>query len=320
MRRSKTLLGLVLILFVLIGGLRAEGLKVGIRDGYLKNMHYKDVWHAAHAIGVSRLEVEVTPELLCPNLYESDGSEYKIDSATSINRLKDAFSKHELTINAFTTVIPMTGDKTPEKIRQWVATVARVARELKVSVIMMPLIARGIEDDEFIKRAKEYVGPLQKVAGETGVQLTIENLGHYLNRQEILDPILKSFDPKRVGLTLDICNMYWFGHPRSKIYELAEHFAPFVRYVHVKNIKYPDDQKEIQRPEGWEYLKYAEPVKSGDLDFKKIVGFYYRAGFRGDLTLEDDSLGKFVMPELQEVHEQDVQYLHQIIAELSEGK
>ena len=91
------------------------------------------------------------------------------------------------------------------------------------------------------------------------------------------------------------------------IYELANHFAPYVRYVHVKNVRYPEDQREVRRPEGWEYIKYAEPVKSGDLDFGKIIAFYYEAGYRGVLTLEDDSLGKYKMPELQEVHKHDVE-------------
>jgi len=321
MKSLKALLGLSLALLVLVQPLPAkEVMKVGIRDGYLKSMEYKDVWSAVEAIGVDRLEIEVTPELKCPNLYEADGSQHQIDNPASIDRLKAAIKRHKISINAFTTVIPLTGEKTPEQIQRWVTAVARVAQRLKVPVIMMPLIARGIEDDEFIKRAREYVGPLQAVAGQTHVQLTIENLGHYLNRQEILDPILKSFDTKRVGLTLDICNMYWFGHPLSKIYELAEHFAPYVRYVHVKNVQYPEDQRQNRRPEGWEYLKYAEPVRSGDLDFKKIIGFYYHAGYRGDLTLEDDSLGKFTMPALREIHQQDVQHLHQIIAELSSKK
>jgi sugar phosphate isomerase/epimerase len=318
MKDWRVLLQVSLAALVLAQALQAkEVMKVGIRDGYLKSMEYKDVWSAAKAIGVNRLEIEVTPELKCPNLYEANGSLHQIDTPASIKRLKDAFRKHQLSINAFTTVIPIAGDKTPAQIQRWLTAVAKVAEQLKVPVIMMPLIARGIEDEEFIQRAREYVGPLQAVAVQTSVQLTIENLGHYLNRQEILDPILKSFDTKRVGLTLDICNMYWFGHPLPKIYELAEHFAPYVRYVHVKNVKYPEDQKQNQRPEGWEYSKYAEPVRMGDLDFKRIVGFYYHAGYRGDLTLEDDSLGKFRMPELREVHQQDVQYLRQIIAELS---
>ncbi|PYV45847.1 MAG: hypothetical protein DMG06_00870 [Acidobacteria bacterium] len=70
--------------------------------------------------------------------------------------------------------------------------------------MMMPLIAKGIEDDEFIKGAKEFVVPLETVAQGTGVQLTIENLGHYLNREGILDPLLKSLNVGRIALTLDI--------------------------------------------------------------------------------------------------------------------
>ena len=39
-----------------------------------------------------------------------------------------------------------------------------------------------------------------------------------------------------VGLALDITNMYWFGYPPAKIYELAQTFSPHVRYAHAKNI------------------------------------------------------------------------------------
>lgn len=297
-----------------------EVLPIGIRDGYLKSMEFKDVWTAAKAIGVDNLEVEVKPDLKCSNLYEADGSTHSIASQPEVERLRRALKRHKIKICAFTTVLPIAGDMTPAQVEQWVGSVAHVARRTKVPVIMMPLIARGIEDEQFIAKAREFVGPLQAVARRTGVQLTIENLGHYLNRQEILDSILKSFDTRRVALTLDICNMYWFGHPLSKIYELAEHFAPYVRYVHVKSIKYPEDRRETQRAEGWEYLKYAEPVPSGDLDFARIIGFYYKAGYRGALTLEDDSLGKYKMPELQEVHRRDVQHLQQIVKQLTSAK
>jgi len=163
---------------------------VGIRDGYLKSLEYKDVWAAAKAIGVNRLEVVVTPELNCSNLYEPDGSTHKIGDKASISRLKKTLKKQRISICAFTTVIPLSGEQTPTQVQQWVSAVDKVAQQLKVPVLMMPLIAKGIEDDEFIKRAREFVVPLETVARQTGLQLTIENLGHYLNREEILDPIL----------------------------------------------------------------------------------------------------------------------------------
>src|SRR5262245_61404584 len=138
MKDWRILLGVSLVAILEVAQpLEAKVMKVGIRDGYLKSMEYKDVWSAAKAIGVDRLEVEVTPELKCPNLYESDGSLHQIDSPASIDRLRRAFRKHRLSINAFTTVIPIKGDKTPEQVQQWVTAVARVAQQLKVPVIMM---------------------------------------------------------------------------------------------------------------------------------------------------------------------------------------
>src|SRR5262245_2716520 len=168
MKSWRILIGVSLAAIVeLAQPLEAKVMTVGIRDGYLKSMEYKDVWSAAKAIGVDRVEVEVNPELQCPNLYESDGSLHQIDSPASINRLKNAFRKHQHSITASTAVIARKADKTPEQIQQWVTAAARVAQQLKVPVIMMPLIARGIEDDEFIKRAREYVAPLQAVAAQT---------------------------------------------------------------------------------------------------------------------------------------------------------
>src|SRR5213083_369441 len=106
---------------------------VGIRDGYLKSLEYKDVWAAAKAI-VNRLEVVVTPELNCSNLYEPDGSTHKIGDKASISRLKKTLKKQRISICAFTTVIPLSGEQTPTQVQQWVSAVAKVAQQLKVPV------------------------------------------------------------------------------------------------------------------------------------------------------------------------------------------
>jgi sugar phosphate isomerase/epimerase len=294
-------------------------LQIGIRDGYLKSMGYKDTWSAAKAIGVRAIEIDLNTDLSCKNLYEADGSGHSIANAAGIQKLKETLKSWKIEVSAFCTVIPIAGEMTPEQVQHWVAATAAGAKELKVPIIMMPLIARGIEDREFIERAQQFVKPLERIAEDTGVQLTIENLGHYLNRKEILEPILKSFRVRHVGLALDICNMYWFGHPLPVLYELAEFFAPYVRYVHVKSVKYPEDQREERRPEGWEYMKYAEPVPTGDLDFSRILKLYYRAGYRGPVTLEDDSLEKYQMPELRQVHIRDRQSLENIVKVLGRG-
>ena len=44
---------------------------------------------------------------------------------------------------------------------------------------------------------------------------------------------------------------------------------------------------------GWEYAKYCCPVYEGDLDFERIVKILRQANYRGDLCVEDESLGRF---------------------------
>src|SRR5437667_1023334 len=127
MMSSQKRLCLVLGLSIAILRVQAkEVMEVAIRDGYLKSMGYKDVWTAAKAIGVERVEVVVTPELSCPNLYEVDGRTHKIEDKASISRLKKTLKKERISISAFTTVIPLSGQQTPRQVQQWISGVAKV--------------------------------------------------------------------------------------------------------------------------------------------------------------------------------------------------
>ena len=88
-------------------------------------------------------------------------STHKIGDKASISRLKKTLKKQRISICAFTTVIPLSGEQTQAELQQWVRAAAKAAQQLKVPVMMMPLIAKGIEDDEFIKGAKEFVVSLE---------------------------------------------------------------------------------------------------------------------------------------------------------------
>ena len=106
-----------------------------------------------------------------------------------------------------------------------------------------------------------------------------------------------SFSPgvgsDQLGLTLDCANFYWWGHPVKDLYPIYEKFAPRVVHTHCKSIRYPDDKKNVRREMGWEYGKYNCPIYEGDLDFKRIVKILRKANYRGDLCVEDESLGKY---------------------------
>jgi sugar phosphate isomerase/epimerase len=110
--------------------------------------------------------------------------------------------------------------------------------------------------------------------------------------------------------------MYWYGHPLDKLYGFAETLAPYVRYCHAKNERYPDDQKNVQRQPGWEYGKYAVSIRDGDIDFRRILRIYAKGGFKGTVTIEDDSLGKLDEAGKKKTLIDDVKFLREIIAGL----
>jgi sugar phosphate isomerase/epimerase len=62
--------------------------------------------------------------------------------------------------------------------------------------------------------------------------------------------------------------------------------------VRSQNINYPEDKREITREAGWEYGTYMCPFDEGDIDLSKVVGMLAEAGYKGDLCIEDESLGK----------------------------
>ena len=100
-------------------------------------------------------------------------------------------------------------------------------------------------------------------------------------------------------MTLDVGNFYWSGKPINEVYNILEHFAPLTKHTHIKNIGYPADMRDSQRPLGYEYGKYVCPIPEGDLDIVKIVGFLKKVRYQNDLCIEDESLGKYDVPTRQ---------------------
>ncbi|HQI77554.1 MAG TPA: TIM barrel protein, partial [Candidatus Latescibacteria bacterium] len=172
-------------------------------------------------------------------------------------------------------------------------------------------------------RAGEASGALSLVLKELtahgkqhGVAVCIENLQRYWNRPDYLRPVLKAFTPDEVNLCLDPINLYWYGFPRSQVYEFVTEYIPRVRHFHVKNVAHPEDKREVQREPGWEYGKNSVPAAEGDLDFKRILTELHKAGYRGYVSIEDDSLGHYPKDKRVDILRQDVAYLRGIIAGL----
>jgi sugar phosphate isomerase/epimerase len=116
----------------------------------------------------------------------------------------------------------------------------------------------------------------------------------------------------RLGLTLDVGNFYWFGHPLSKLYKIVEKFAPRVFHTHCKSIAFPAGQREQQRPVGWEFGRYTCPLYAGDIDYGRVVEILKKAGYANDLCVEDESLSHFPNAEHAGILQREIEYLKKL--------
>ena len=117
---------------------------------------------------------------------------------------------------------------------------------------------------------------------------------------------------------MDTGNFYWRGYPLSEVYGILRILAPYTKHTHLKNIKYPEDQREITREAGWEYGTYVSPLDEGDIDHAKVLELLAEAGYDEDICIEDESLGHCKTPEERiAVLERDVAHCTAIIENLN---
>jgi sugar phosphate isomerase/epimerase len=130
-----------------------------------------------------------------------------------------------------------------------------------------------------------------------------------------MDGVLQRVDSPRLGLTLDLGNWYWFGHPLSTVYEIYAKYGPRTVHTHVKSIRYPQELREQQREIGYRYGEYCCPLDEGDLDFARAIRILRENGYDGDLVIEDESLGKFPPEERAGVLRRDVATLRRAMGD-----
>ncbi len=308
---------LVLLPVAAMGASGTGQWEVGIRDTHLRNLGAPDSWAAADLLGISTIEVQINSKMKCQMLFEGEDTPYSVETPEDRKALKDKLAEKKKSICAFCCGVRFGDPDSDGEVVEWLVQAAEAAKDLGIPIIMVPVPgAQGMKDDEYIARTTKLLLALEPIADKTGIVFAMENLQRFNNRKEILEPILKALKSPRVGLALDITNMYWYGYPVEQLYGFAELYAPYVRYVHAKNEKYPEDKKNTQREPGWEYSKYATSVREGDVDFRRILAILAKAGYRGPVTIEDDSLGHHEVEGKKKVLQDDAKFLREIFAEL----
>jgi len=279
---------------------------IACRDAHLSATGQPDCWAAAKILGLQGLEVSVNENLLCPNLRHPN-KKYGLASPDALADLRSDFERHGLVISALCMNNQL--DSRLELELAWTKNLVRAAQKLRVNAIRIDVVPGRTPADQFLPFALKACRQLCDIVAGTPIHYGIENHGRVTNDPAFLETLFHEVDSSQLGLTLDACNFYWFGHPLTAIYGLCEKFAARTVHTHCKSIRYPENQRNVRRPIGWEYEKYACPLPEGDIDYTRIAAILKKAKYRGDLCLENECLGRFPAAQHLEILKKDIAHL-----------
>jgi sugar phosphate isomerase/epimerase len=279
---------------------------VGCRDLNLKLAGQLDSWSAMKALGAEGTEALVELDLSCPNLFHPQ-RKYTLATSDGIRALKDDLAASGCRITAF--AMSNRFDERLEQELESARGLVKAAQQVGVDAIRIDVVPRKLSGDPFLPFAIGACKRLCAVAEGTPVRFGVENHGKITNDPQFLDKLFDGVGSDKLGLTLDTANFYWWGLPLKDLYPVYEKFAPRVGHTHCKSIRYPADKQNVRREIGWEYAKYDCPIYEGDLDFKRIVEILRKANYRGDLCIEDESLGKYPQNERADIMRKEIAML-----------
>ena len=289
-----------------------------IGNGTLLGGGFSSISEGLQALGIASIELGIDREYRVAAIKPTaEQPNFVLTSESAVQEYKKHLEQNGVKISA---ILMGNNFNAPdlEAELNWVARTVQIADALSISAIRIDAIMSGEREMSLEKRQSHFAECVHKILDATAssdVALGIENHGFQGNDPDFLDGVFASIGSQRLGLTMDMGNFYWAGHPLAKVYEILEHLAPVTKHTHVKNIAYPEDVRNTQRQLGWEYGKYVCPIPDGDIDIAKVAGFLEKAGYAGGLAIEDESLGKFPQEERANVLKRDAEHIKSILGE-----
>lgn len=282
---------------------------VGCRDVHLHFVNKADSWAALKQLDADCFEADVDDALVLSNLV-APGKNYTVGTAQGIAALKADLKANRRVISAF--CMHNRFDERLDKEIEICSQVANAAEKCGVPVIRIDVVPRALKLDEFPAFAATACKQLCDSTRGSRTLFAIENHGRATNDPNLMERILNEVGSDRLGITLDTANLYWWGHPLDEIYRIYERFAPRVFHTHCKSIRYPEDKRNVKREMGWAYDKYSCPVYEGDIDFKRLFAILRKAGYRGDLCIENESLGRVAEGERAAILKREISFLREL--------
>jgi sugar phosphate isomerase/epimerase len=282
---------------------------VGCRDLHLKVAGKSDCWSCMTALGAEVTEVSVELNLACGSLFHPE-RKYSLATDDEVKVLKDDLAASGRRISAF--LMSNRFDERLDQEAECASRLVKAAEHLGVRAIRIDVVPRTLKGDEFLPFAIKACKRMCEVAQGVPVKYGVENHSTTANDPAFLEKLFDGVGSPQLGLTLDVGNFYWWGHALDSLYGIYQKFASRVVHTHCKNIHYPEDKRNSHREMGWEYAKYNCPIYDGDIDYKRVVEILRKADYRGDLCVEDESLGKFPEAERARVVRQEIEMLKKL--------
>ncbi len=285
---------------------------VGCRDLHLKNAGKPDSWSCMNTLGAESTEVYADGRLACPHLFHP-GRKYTVATAEGVKTLKEDLAASGCRITAF--MMANHFDEQLDTELECARTLVKAADRLGVEIIRIDVVPRKMAADKeaFLPFAIKACKAMCAIAEGAPIRYGVENHGTITNDPDFLEKLFDGVGSPKLGLTLDCANFYWWGHPLKDLYRIYERVAPHVVHTHCKSIRYPKDKRNVRREMGWEYGKYNCPIYEGDIDFKRVVKILRKAGYRGDLCVEDESLEKIPAAERGQVLKKEIGMLKGLV-------
>lgn len=285
---------------------------LSIRDAQLPAAGYPDLASGLDALGIRLVEIEVDRDMQAMGLR---GGKADLSTRAGQSDYLKAFADGGFGIAAFL-LHNNFGIEDLDREVDWVTAVVAMAGEMEVPAVRIDAIMKGEREMSLTDRQDHFARCMKKVLDGTpgsSVPCGIENHGFQGNDPDFLTGLIERVDSPRLGLTMDMGNFYWAGHPLSKVYDILRWAAGYTCHTHIKNIHYPEDKRNAQRDMGWEYGQYVSPLDEGDIDLGRVVGFLKGAGYTNTLCIEDESLHRFPEAERKAILRRDADHLRRFL-------
>jgi sugar phosphate isomerase/epimerase len=268
-----------------------SGMYVSMRDAYMGTDYFPTIAEGLKTLGINAVELTLTRDFTVAALDSDTRVELKTDEDAKAYRKKA--DELGVKVCGLLTACDFSAGNMADN-SAWIARSIELADLLGAPAVRIDSAMKKEKELPFETRVNLFVeglkGALDKTANSK-VTLGIENHGFQGNNLAFLLNVFMLVGNDRLGSTMDSGNFYWRGYPLGEVYGILRVLSPHAKHTHMKNIKYPEDKREVMREAGWKYSEYACPLDEGDIDMAKVVAMLKAAGYQGDVCIEDESVG-----------------------------